>query len=140
VGEGPCRLRIELVTRDGRTLARAELDGFDQKWETRTCILRPNATAARARLDLVVEGRCALDLDTVSLFPERTWKGRRGGLRADLVQMLADLRPGFIRFPGGCIVEGEKLETRYQWKETIGKPEERHPLINRWNNQRRHRP
>ncbi|MFO1502176.1 MAG: alpha-L-arabinofuranosidase C-terminal domain-containing protein, partial [Verrucomicrobiota bacterium] len=86
------------------------------------------------------EGEGNLDLDVVSLFPERTWKGRPNGLRADLVQMLADLKPGFMRFPGGCIVEGRVLETRYQWKTTGGKPEDRQLIVNRWNDEFKHRP
>jgi len=57
-----------------------------------------------------------MDIDMVSLFPQHTWKERPQGLRADLVQWLADLKPGFIRFPGGCIVEGRDLANRYQWK------------------------
>jgi alpha-N-arabinofuranosidase len=69
----------------------------------------------------------------ISLFPADTWKGRENGLRADLVQMLADLKPGFLRFPGGCIVEGHELATRYQWKKTVGPVENRHQIVNRWN-------
>ena len=56
----------------------------------------------------MLDGKGTLDLDFVSLFPEHTWKNRPGGLRADMVQMLADLHPGFMRFPGGCIVEGSR--------------------------------
>jgi len=67
------------------------------------------------------------------LFPKDTWKNRAGGLRADLVQLLADLKPGFIRFPGGCIVEGRDLANRYQWKRTVGNIEDRQLIINRWN-------
>jgi alpha-L-arabinofuranosidase len=66
--------------------------------------------------------------------------GRKGGLRADMVQMLADLKPGFIRFPGGCIVEGHDLSNRYQWKKTIGPVEQRALKINRWNFEFGHRP
>ncbi len=69
----------------------------------------------------------------VSLFPSDTWKNRPGGMRADMVQWLADLKPGFIRFPGGCIVEGRDLANRYQWKKTIGPIEERQLIMNRWN-------
>ena len=69
----------------------------------------------------------------VSLFPATTWKNRPGGLRSDLVQMIADLKPGFVRFPGGCIVEGRDLTNRYQWKTTVGPVEERKLIMNRWN-------
>jgi alpha-L-arabinofuranosidase len=65
---------------------------------------------------------------------------RKGGLRADMVHLLADMKPGFVRFPGGCIVEGYDLATRYQWKRTIGPVEERETMINRWNTAFAHRP
>jgi alpha-L-arabinofuranosidase len=80
-----------------------------------------------------------VDLDAVSLFPAATWKSRSKGLRSDLVQLLADMKPGFVRFPGGCIVEGRDLTTRYQWKETVGKVDDRKVLVNRWNTEFRHR-
>ena len=137
---GPLALRLELTTADGRTLAEARLAGFTAKWTKHTATLRATATEPKARLNLIVEGRGALDLDMVSLFPETTWKNRPNGLRADVVQLLADLQPGFVRFPGGCIVEGHYLTNRYQWKTTIGNPEERRLIINRWNDEFKHRP
>jgi len=76
----------------------------------------------------------------ISLFPQDTWKNRPGGLRADLVQLLADMKPGFLRFPGGCIVEGHDLSVRYQWKKTIGPVEDREVIVNRWNTEFSHRP
>jgi alpha-L-arabinofuranosidase len=76
----------------------------------------------------------------VSLSPEHTWRNRAGGLRADMVQLLADLKPGFLRFPGGCIVDGSELDYRYQWKNPIGRPEDRRLVINRWNYEFLHRP
>jgi alpha-L-arabinofuranosidase len=79
------------------------------------------------------EGNGTIDLDMISLFPSDTWKNRPGGMRADMVQMLADMKPGFVRFPGGCIVEGFDLTQRYQWKKTIGPVEDRPLSINRWN-------
>jgi alpha-N-arabinofuranosidase len=81
-----------------------------------------------------------MDLDMVSLFPVDTWKGRPNGLRKDLVQLLADMHPGFIRFPGGCIVEGRQLLTRYRWKTTVGNLEERKTIVNRWNDEFDKRP
>jgi alpha-N-arabinofuranosidase len=75
----------------------------------------------------------------VSLFPQHTWKNRPSGLRADLVQKLADMKPGFLRFPGGCIVEGRDLLNRYQWKKSIGDIDKRENLINRWNMEFKHR-
>ncbi len=134
-------LRIELTAPDGRILATAKIKGFDADWTKKTATLRPAVTEARAQLRVLMGTPAGLvDLDMVSLFPKETWRGRPNGLRADLVQWLADLKPGFLRFPGGCIVEGRYLSTRYQWKNTIGKPEERRLIINRWNDEFRHRP
>jgi alpha-L-arabinofuranosidase len=93
----------------------------------------------KARLVIWFEGSGVLDLDMISLFPTDTWKGRPGGLRADMVQLLADMKPGFIRFPGGCVVEGHDLSTRYQWKKTIGPVAERKLIVNRWNTEFAHR-
>jgi alpha-L-arabinofuranosidase len=137
---GSTNLRIELVTATGQTLAQAKLKGFQSTWKRVSATLRPTATEPKARLQVLLEPRGTVDLDMISLFPQKTWKNRPNGLRADLVQWLADLKPGFVRFPGGCIVEGRYLSTRYQWKNTIGKPEERKLIINRWNDEFKHRP
>jgi alpha-L-arabinofuranosidase len=138
--EGSPSLGLQLVSSDGKELASAKLDKFDTGWKKYSASLVASATDPKAKLSLIVEGKGALDLDMVSLFPQKTWKNRPGGLRADMVQMLADLKPGFVRFPGGCIVEGSTLDRRYQWKTTIGPIEERKLLINRWNYEFRHRP
>jgi alpha-N-arabinofuranosidase len=79
-------------------------------------------------------------MDMVSLYPVDTWNHRANGLRPDLVQLLADLHPGFLRFPGGCIVEGRQLATRYRWKKTVGDIAERQTIINRWSDEFDHRP
>jgi alpha-L-arabinofuranosidase len=138
--EGKPALRIELVAADGRSLAKAELKDFTKDWKKYSATLHASATEPKAKLKINVNGKgVAVDLDMVSLFPVKTWKNRPGGLRADMVQKLADLKPGFVRFPGGCIVEGRWLDGRYQWKSTIGDIAERKLLINRWNNEFRHK-
>jgi alpha-L-arabinofuranosidase len=71
-------------------------------------------------------------IDHVSLFPTDTWKGRKNGLRKDLAQALYDIKPGIFRFPGGCIVEGTDLNTRYNWKKSVGPVENRPLNENRW--------
>ncbi len=71
--------------------------------------------------------KLTLALEHISLFPVNTFKNHENGMRRDLGQALADVHPGVLRFPGGCIVEGETLENRYQWKNTIGPVENRHP-------------
>jgi len=133
-------LRIDLYSSDGEILDTVRLKDFSSDWKKYTAVLHPQATGAKAKLYVQIEGKGGLDLDVISLFPEHTWKNRPGGLRADMVQALADLHPGFMRFPGGCIVEGPVLAGRYQWKKTIGPVDERPLLINRWNNEFTHRP
>src|SRR5690606_14733488 len=75
----------------------------------------------------------------ISLFPQDTWKGRPEGLRADMVQILEDIKPWFFRFPCGCVVNGRTLDERFQWKKTIGPIEERALIVNRWNTEFMHR-
>ena len=134
VVSGAPQMLIQLVAEDGSTLAEEKLaDCSSTAWQKYTVTLTPHAQETKARLNLLLQNKAAVDLDMVSLFPRHTWKNRPGGLRADMVQMLADLKPGFVRFPGGCIVEGSQLERRYQWKNTIGPVEERKLLVNRWN-------
>jgi alpha-N-arabinofuranosidase len=137
---GSPALRVELYGADGTVLDSVRLEGFSSDWKKYTAVLHPKDTDAKAKLYVLVDGKGGVDLDGISLFPQKTWKNRPGGLRADMVQMLADLKPGFMRFPGGCIVEGSELARRYQWKKTIGPVEERPLLINRWNYEFLHRP
>jgi alpha-L-arabinofuranosidase len=102
------------------------------QWRKYEGTLKSSGTALHARLVVLATASGQIDLDVVSLFPENTWKQRRNGLRADLVQMLVDLKPAFMRFPGGCIVEGNDLPNRYEWKDTIGDIAERKQNWNRW--------
>lgn len=133
-------LRVQLYGHDGTLLDSVLVPGLTNHWSEGTATLHPRDTDARGRLLVLVEGAGTLDVDMVSLFPEHTWKNRPGGLRADMVQRLADLKPGFLRFPGGCVVEGTYLDRRYQWKKTLGPVAERPLLVNRWNYEFLHRP
>ena len=139
-GGTPAALRVEVVDANGRVLGAAKVSGFTQQWKQHTAVVRAAETEAKARLNLLVEGAGALDVDLLSLFPKETWRNRPNGLRADLVALLKEMKPGFLRFPGGCIVEGRYLEQRYQWKQTIGDLDDRRLLVNRWNTEFRHRP
>jgi len=137
--EGNVSVTIELVSSKGEKLGEAKLDSFTNDWAKYNASLTSSSTDEKAHLNVLFTGKGIIDIDMVSLFPADTSKSRKNGLRADLVQKLADLKPGFLRFPGGCIVEGHELETRYQWKETVGPLENRTPLINRWNTEFKHR-
>jgi len=135
-------LKLELVDSAGRVIGQGRWQprGDGQGWQKQSASFQATATHPRARLNIWFEGAGEIDLDMISLFPADTWKGRPGGLRADMVQLLADMQPGFLRFPGGCIVEGFDLSQRFQWKKTVGPIEDRQQLINRWNFEFRHRP
>ena len=131
--QGETALRIELVDSAGVVIGKSELKNFSGEWKKYEARLSCSKTQAKARLRLTFTGKSVIEIDMVSLFPEHTWKNRKNGLRADLVQKLADMKPGFLRFPGGCIVEGHELETRYQWKKTVGNVDDRKLIVNRWN-------
>ena len=139
-GEQAVKLNIELQNPKGEVIGKATLMPSGTTWKKEKVSFTAGATEPKAKLFIWLDGKGALDLDMVSLFPQKTWKNRPGGLRADLVQLLADMKPGFLRFPGGCIVEGRELATRYQWKKTIGNIEDREMIVNRWNTEFAHRP
>ena len=136
---GPKSLRVA-VSDKANAIASGKIEGFTSEWKHFETVIHADATADQARLDLYGDEPGTMDLDMVSLFPVDTWKGRPNGLRKDLVQLLADMHPGFIRFPGGCIVEGRQLLTRYRWKTTVGNLEERKTIVNRWNDEFDKRP
>ncbi|MGI4886679.1 MAG: alpha-L-arabinofuranosidase C-terminal domain-containing protein [Janthinobacterium lividum] len=132
-------LTAVIMGEKGQALATAPVTGFTDQWQKYSVVLKATGTLNKAYLKLVMNGAGTVDLDVVSLFPKDTWQGRPNGLRTDLVQLLKDMKPGFLRFPGGCIVEGRTLSERYQWKETIGDVAARTPLVNRWNMEFKHR-
>jgi alpha-N-arabinofuranosidase len=137
---GPKSIRVTLNDEAGHVIGTGKLEGFDDHWKKYETVIRTSATAQHARLNFFVDEIGHLDLDMVSLFPVDTWNHRPNGLRKDLVQLLSDLHPGFLRFPGGCIVEGRLLASRYRWKTTVGDIDQRQTLINRWNDEFDHRP
>jgi alpha-L-arabinofuranosidase len=134
------RLRIELVDSKNAKIGEASLPISGANWTKHRVSITATGADPKSKMNLFFEGTGVVDLDMISLFPKDTWKNRPGGLRADLVQLLADMKPGFIRFPGGCIVEGHELDNRYQWKKTVGDVDSREMIVNRWNTEFRHRP
>ncbi|MEP6736899.1 MAG: alpha-L-arabinofuranosidase C-terminal domain-containing protein [Chryseolinea sp.] len=134
------KFKIQLVDSNEAVIGETTIDPSGDTWKPYKAIIRATHTEAKASLKLLFEGIGVVDIDLVSLFPSDTWKKRPNGMRADLVQLLADMKPGFMRFPGGCIVEGRELATRYQWKKTVGTVEKRKLSINRWNTEFTHRP
>jgi alpha-N-arabinofuranosidase len=136
----PPKITVELEDEEGRILAQGMLARITHEWQRHSCTLRSRGTQPKAHLNLLIQGPGVIELDMVSLFPKDTWKNRPNGLRPDVVQLLADLKPAFMRFPGGCIVEGRDLNKRYQWKTTTGDVAERKLIVNRWNDEFKHRP
>lgn len=128
----PIPIRVVLEDESGRNLGSLELRASPSNWQALEGVLTASQSAANARLVVMAGGAGQLDLDMISLFPEQTFKQRRNGMRADLAEKIARLQPAFMRFPGGCIVEGENLATRYQWKHTIGDLAQRRQNENRW--------
>lgn len=127
------KIIIQFIDKDGKILGETSIVPTAKTWQTYTAQFAATQTEAKARLKITFQGTGSIDLDMISLFPEDTWNNRKNGLRKDIVQLLYDLKPGFLRFPGGCIVEGRTLAERYQWKKTVGDVENRETLINRWN-------
>jgi len=129
-------LRIELVDTQSMGERQALVAGnltIDSKdWKKYQIILKPGSTHPKSVLRIFLTSKGTVDLEHVSLFPVDTWKGHENGLRKDLAQALADIHPGVFRFPGGCIVEGTDLETRYDWKKSVGPVENRPLNENRW--------
>jgi len=115
-----------------------KIDGLGGEWRQYEATLVATRNEPKARLVILAGSKGKFWLDLVSLFPAKTFKDRAHGLRADLAQMLADLKPGFVRFPGGCVVEGGSVETAYNWKYTIGRMEERLETWGAWNYRRTH--
>ncbi|GHE48323.1 alpha-L-arabinofuranosidase [Sphingobacterium griseoflavum] len=133
-------LRLELLDENNAVIGEAKLAMENREdWQNASVNFTAGATTAHAKLNIWIEGAGAAELDMLSLFPTETWKNRPKGLRKDMVQILADMKPGFVRFPGGCIVEGRDLANRFQWKKTVGPIEERELIINRWNTEFNHR-
>ena len=137
------RLDIELIDRasmgevQAYTAAEITVDSGD--WKKYEVILTSAVTDPKATLRIFLNSPVSVDVEHISLFPVDTWMGHENGLRKDLAQALYDLQPGLFRFPGGCIVEGTDLETRYSWKNSVGPVENRPLNENRWQHSFKHR-
>lgn len=101
-------------------------------WNDVHQMMRPAATDAKGKLALEFDGPGTVYVDYVSLFPEKTFRNRPNGLRNDVAEMLAGLQPAFVRWPGGCVVEGISLENRFEWKKTLGDPAARSGEYSTW--------
>lgn len=126
------KLKVRLTGKNGENYGEATTKAISADWKKYTATLKAKHSAPDAFLEVIpqMSGRIALDM--ISLFPQNTFKGRKNGLRADLAQAIADLRPHFVRFPGGCVAHGDGIANIYRWKNTIGPLEARKPDRNLW--------
>ena len=123
------------ASEESQNIAKAKIKVDSPEWKKYSVQISPSKTISHAVLRIFLahpDSNAVVDLEHISLFPVDTWNGHENGLRKDLAQKLADLHPGVFRFPGGCIVEGTDIATRYQWKNTIGPVENRPTNENRW--------
>ena len=125
-------LLARLEAPDGTVLASATLLAPQSAWAKATAVLQSSADALHAKLVVIAIAPGVIALDMISLFPQATFKHRANGLRPDLAQAIADLKPKFMRFPGGCVAHGDGLANIYRWKDTIGPLEARKAIPNIW--------
>jgi alpha-N-arabinofuranosidase len=130
---GKLPLSVRLETKEGAVLGEASVEASSPaEWKQLTATLTSSQTVLDARLVILAKAPGLIALDEISLFPQATFKGRKNGLRADLAQTIADLKPRFVRFPGGCLAHGDGTGNIYRWKDTIGPIEQRKGQANIW--------
>ena len=126
------KLVIRLTGKNGEIDGETSIKVSSNKWEKNEAILTANKTVSDARLEIFSQSPGIIDMDMISLFPQKTFKDRKNGLRADLAQSISDIHPRFVRFPGGCVAHGDGISNIYRWKNTIGPLESRKPQRNLW--------
>jgi alpha-L-arabinofuranosidase len=124
------KLTAKILSSTGEVLASGDLSGIGSNWSYHTLDLTATGTDSKGKLEISGGGKGTLYLDMVSLLPDKTWKNH--GLRTDLAESLDGLHPAFMRFPGGCWVEGDDFAHMNHWKNTIGNIDTRTPLWNIW--------
>ena len=131
--------RVQLVTTNGEVLAEKKIVSQGEGWNQYEAMLttddgkfheHPANRDIRLRIVSLKKGKAAVDM--ISLFPQVTFKNRKNGLRVDLAQAIADLKPKFVRFPGGCMSHGQGLDNIYHWHHTVGPLQDRKPDFNIW--------
>ncbi len=132
LSDEPVNLTVSLQKTNGKILAESSFSTSSADWKKYMATLTPTESYDSATLVMLATTKGKIAFDVVSLFPEKTFKNRPNGLRADLAQTLADMKPRFIRFPGGCLVHGDGLDNMYRWENTIGPIEQRKEQRNIW--------
>lgn len=132
MGESPVRFKVMLQNTKGESLDSLFLQVGSTVWKEYEATLRPSSACDSTSLVVLAVSPGVVALDHISLMPEATFKNRKNGLRADLATKLEDIKPAFIRFPGGCLVHGDGLGNMYRWKNTVGPVTERKAQKNIW--------
>lgn len=125
-------IRVRLTGKNGEIYGETITRTIGNEWKKLETVITATNTAEDARIEIIPQQTGRVDLDMISLFPQKTFKGRKNGMRADLAQVLADLRPRFMRFPGGCVAHGDGIDNIYRWENSIGPLEARKPQRNLW--------
>ena len=123
---------VMLIGQNGKVLAKSKLKTNAGDWQQFATVLKATATDDKARLAIVPQKMASVGVDMISLFPQETFMGRKNGLRKDLAETIARLKPKFVRFPGGCMSHGQGLDNIYHWNHTVGSLQERKPDFNIW--------
>jgi alpha-L-arabinofuranosidase len=122
-------MQVALCTAQGNIINAKVINGISKDWKKYEVTFTAAVTDPQAVFVMSPLTATTYWVDMVSLFPENTFKKRPNGVRADIAQMIADFKPGFLRFPGGCVVEGADFENRIIWRNTIGDISQR---LGRW--------
>jgi alpha-N-arabinofuranosidase len=125
ISGNPAPLIVRLESKTGTVLGEATLPAPTTVWSRLSATIKATQDDKDAQFALLATGVGEIALDVSSLFPEKTFHNRTNGLRPDLAQLIADLHPKFMRFPGGCLAHGDGLDNIYRWKKTIGPIEQR---------------
>jgi len=123
---------VKLLDKKGLVYGEAKFTSDSKDWKKKTATITATGSSDSCKLVILAKSKGKFALDVVSLFPENTFRNRKNGLRADLAQTIADMKPKFMRFPGGCLVHGDGLGNMYRWKNTIGPVEQRLEQRNIW--------
>ncbi|MEH7418032.1 alpha-L-arabinofuranosidase C-terminal domain-containing protein [Neobacillus drentensis] len=126
-------LEITLENKKGEKLSSIPCEITSENWQKYELVLESTTEETESVLAFSTSDKGTFWLEFVSLFPQKTFMERKNGLRPDLVKRVADLEPKFLRFPGGCFVEGFSVETAYRWKKTIGDLTQRSSHWTLWN-------
>ncbi len=128
----PTPLIVRFESKNGENIGEVSLQAPGREWTRRTATITAKRSEPAARFVVLATAPGGVAFDVISVFPQKTFHDRPNGLRTDLAQVVANLKPKFVRFPGGCLVHGNGLGNMYRWKDTVGPIEQRKEQSNIW--------